>query len=71
MGFGVWQFGGGVAWDRRRWCGGRELGLVWRGEEEQIRGALLVAKGFGDWEAEGEVEVLELAMRAFHRGGRF
>ena len=33
----------------------------------------MVARGFGDWEGEGEgrFEVFELAMRAVHRGERF
>lgn len=50
---------------------GAGFGLAER--EEQIRGALVVARGFGDWEGEGEgrFEVLELAMRAVHRGERF
>ena len=72
LGFGVWQCGSGVGGIIDGGVGdGAGFGLAER--EEQIRGALVVARGFGDWEGEGEgrFEVLELAMRAVHSGERF
>ena len=51
LGFGVWQCGSGVGGriiDGGVVDGGAGVGLA--GREEQIRGALVVARGFGDWE---------------------